>query len=190
MELSLLLFLVILNSNDHDAQFNHQRNTCYSANVHGSMSYDKGERNTISYRFKLDKIHNTSEILSAKIQFTIKVASHGFNYVIYIKAIKMADTSSFNLIKCDFKDNSLRTMSKVSWHGPHPATNVGDSIETPDISSIIKEVVSIPKWSEGNYIDIVFYNDDLPDVDDTAGIYDSYPSMIPETAPKMIITLK
>ncbi|WP_143213112.1 hypothetical protein, partial [Acinetobacter baumannii] len=78
----------------------------------------------------------------------------------------------------------MRTTTQVPWNGPHPATTTGDVIETPDISSVIKEVVNMPGWNEGNYLDVVFFNDQLPDVDETAGKYDCEPSSPIETAPR------
>lgn len=145
-------------------------------------------RNTVSYRFKLDNIYNTLNILTAKLQVHIRSSASGFNYTIFIKAIKMADTGNFDIVGCNFKNDSLRTTTQVSWDGPHLATNKGDIIETPDISSVIREVLRMPDWREGNYLDIVLFNDLLPERDTVSG-YKCFSHAVIEKEPRLVITL-
>ena len=39
---------------------------------------------------------------------------------------------------------------------PETSATVGDALNTPDISSIVREIVSLPDWTQGNPMTILF----------------------------------
>ena len=58
-----------------------------------------------------------------------------------------------------------RTAASVSW-APAALPAVGTTLDTPDIASLIQEVVNRPGWSENNRLTLMIYPDvylDLPD---------------------------
>ena len=51
--------------------------------------------------------------------------------------------------------NRTPTAAAVSW-SPEPSVNVHDELVTPDISSIVNEIVGMPGWNAGNSMGILF----------------------------------
>ena len=47
------------------------------------------------------------------------------------------------------------TAANVMWQ-PEASATVGDALNTPDISSIVREIVSLPDWTQGNPMTILF----------------------------------
>ena len=51
--------------------------------------------------------------------------------------------------------NRVPTAAAVSW-SPDPSVGVHDELMTPDISSVVNEIVGMPGWTAGNPLTILF----------------------------------
>ena len=51
--------------------------------------------------------------------------------------------------------NRVPTSSNVMWQ-PEPSVGVHDDLTTPDISVVVNEIISLPGWSPGNPMTILF----------------------------------
>ena len=52
-------------------------------------------------------------------------------------------------------ETCVPTASNVMWQ-PEPSVGVHDDLTTPDISVVVNEIVSLPGWSPGNPMTILF----------------------------------
>lgn len=57
------------------------------------------------------------------------------------------------------RSTNLRTRAQVLWTGI-PATTDGVDFDTPDISLVIQEIVSLPDWVEGNALTLFLGDED------------------------------
>lgn len=113
------------------------------------------EAQWVGVRFAGVEIPQGATVTNAYIQFTADENQSGTsNIVIYGEASDNAltFTSSNNNIS-----SRTRTANTVSWSVPSWSTDAsGANEQTPDISSIIGEIISRSGWSMGNAITILF----------------------------------
>jgi len=109
-------------------------------------------------RFLNVAIPKSATILTAHLHVTPSV--NGSEADIYCKIIgdKEANAATFTLIAdyqarrgtaCGGANNDLRTVEETSWHWPSSITQDVE-IESPDITTVIQELVNQAAWASGN----------------------------------------
>ncbi len=113
------------------------------------LTFD-GSNQTVGIRFGAIPIPNGATILAASIQFTVdETPSDPTALVIQGESIDSAATFT----SVDFSISSRpRTSASVPWNpAPWPTTGAaGPDQQTPDLSTIVQEIVSRPGWAAGN----------------------------------------
>jgi hypothetical protein len=122
------------------------------------MPYDPGSGKAIqkiAIRYPSITTSKTT-IQNATIKMHIKQTGSG-NVVIKISGEKQGDSSAFTTTSYDIT-NRTKTDSYVLWDIPNSA--VGEVLTTPDLSTIVQEIMDLPSWSSGNSICLIFERDD------------------------------
>ena len=118
------------------------------------LVYDKGDQ-TVGMRFNGVDIPREATVLNAYVQFrTDQTNSELTSLTIKGEAVDNAVT--FSDIKYNISSRPT-TLTGVSW-SPDPWLIVGEAgvaQQTPDISSIIQEIVNRPGWTIGNSLAII-----------------------------------
>ena len=110
---------------------------------------DKGAQ-IVGMRFNRLNLPRNATIRKAFIQFTCDESSRS-NTSLIIVAEKSASADRFKAESHDISSRN-RTVSEVAWQ-PAAWSKVGearDAQRTPDLSAMIREVVSLPDWKSGN----------------------------------------
>ena len=112
---------------------------------------DKGTQ-IVGMRFNKLDLPRNANIRKAFIQFTCDESSKPKTSLI-IAAEKSANASRFNADSHDISSRD-RTAAEIAWQ---PAAwskvrEAGNDQRTPDLSAMIREVVSLPDWKPGNSI--------------------------------------
>ncbi|GEM_PF-1230183 len=118
-------------------------------------SYNTAGNQTVGLRFAGLNIPQDVQITNAYLQFTVDEASAGASNLV-ISGHRSEDspaitTSSNNV------SNRIKTNSQVNW-SPADWNSVGASgsdQQTPDISSIIQEIVNLPAFSQSSAITLI-----------------------------------
>ena len=135
---------------------------------------------SVAYRWNSIEIPKEALIISAKISlYGRDYTGSSFTENIYVKGLH--DTGPFT--DRQELDSIPRTQSEVSWRPDTWGTSLGWH-ETPDISSIIQELVDEPSWDSGNTIAITISSFTMGVDQDKAII--AY-NQQPENAPKITI---
>ncbi len=164
--------------------------TMYQDSTDIELVYDGGTRQVVGIRFTGIAIEQgTTSITDAYIQFTVDENDSGTtNLVIYGQAADDTlefGTSNGNITSRAQTAASISWSSIPTWSG---AGTAGADQRTPDISSIISEIVQRPGWSANNSIVIMFEPDgscNSSTCQRTAESYDGTPA----EAPQLVITL-
>ena len=80
---------------------------------------------------------------------------------------------------------TAKTSAQVDWTVP-PFTSRGDSQDSPDISTVIQEIINLPGWVSGNALNIFWDDDDGRSDSGAFRAASSYDDT--EQAPQLIIT--
>jgi hypothetical protein len=119
------------------------------------LVFDAGGNQIVGLRFNNLAIPPNSTITQAHVQFTVdEPKTESTSLTIDGEAVDHAATftrSNFNV------SSRPRTAASVSW-SPPPWTirgAAGADQQTPDITSIIQEIVARPAWSSGNSLVII-----------------------------------
>ena len=115
---------------------------------------DKGTQ-IVGMRFNKLDLPRNANIRKAFIQFTCDESSRPKTSLI-IAAEKSANASRFNADSHDISSRD-RTAAEIAWQ-PAAWSKVGEAgnaQRTPDLSAMIREVVSLPDWKPGNSIAFV-----------------------------------
>ena len=121
------------------------------------LGYDDGVYNTIGLRFTNIGIAKNSIISKARVQFVCKSARLGtLKQNIYGH---LSDNSPPFTTTPNFELTMRRkTISLVQWE----ISNIWfseDSYETPNVATIIQEVVNLENWQAGNALSLIFTRD-------------------------------
>lgn len=114
-----------------------------------------GSEAEVALRFQLN-IHQGEKIENARIKLIGGANDSTTDCNIDIHAEDVANASQ--LTNSTAFDNAIGnlTTAKVEWHGIEEFIYISGTHYTPDISSIIQEVVDNPSFAYGNYINIIF----------------------------------
>jgi len=118
------------------------------------MVQDRRYKQTIGLRFTGLAIPQGAKITKAYIQFKADEKQSG-ETILKIKAERKKSANAFKNKKYNISNRTM-TDASVTW-SPEPwlVGERGDKQKTPDISSVIQEVVSQKKWKKGRHIAII-----------------------------------
>ena len=123
----------------------------HSPSDYYNPSADNQDR-VVVFNFANVNIKQGATISNAKISFkkgtTSGSLASGQSDLFKIHAPLTDDSVWFN--------NPIDTGTKVDWTGLFAATN-NTTVESPDISSVIQEIVDIPTWKSGNSFQIALF---------------------------------
>ena len=102
---------------------------------------------TVGLRFQDITIPQSSTILKASIEFTAE-ESDGDTTSLTFRGQDIAVAPTFALTARDISTRTVTTAS-VDWN-PVQAWDASDTYQTPDLSSVIQEIVDRGDWSAGN----------------------------------------
>jgi type IV pilus assembly protein PilY1 len=121
------------------------------------MPYDpNGFPQTIAIRYP-DITTSKTSIQFASISMHIKqIPADTGDVVIKISGEKQANSSAFSTTSHDIT-NRTKTTNSVLWNIPNGA--VGEVLATPDLSTIVQEIMDSTLWSSGNPICFIFERD-------------------------------
>jgi len=116
---------------------------------------DKHGNQTVGIRFVGLSIPHGATIANAYLQFQVDETSTA-PASLTIEGQAIGDAPTFTSSAWDISSRS-RTTAAVSW-SPAPWTTVGEAgpnQRTPDLSSIVQEIVNGPDWSSGNALVVI-----------------------------------
>ena len=117
---------------------------------------EDGDLQIVGLHFKNLPINQNSIISQAYIQFQTDEISVG-NCDLQIFGEAVANANSFTTTFFDIS-NRMKTDTTVSWMPPNwqilNQADVGQ--RTPDLTSILEELVNQPNWSSGNNVNFIF----------------------------------
>jgi hypothetical protein len=113
---------------------------------------------SFAIRFRNVPVESGETIVSARIQLHASFTSTTESPQTKIYAEK-DNAPALITSYSDYFSRPLTTES-VTWN--IPSTIAGESYNTPDISSVIQEVVDLPGWSSGDDINILFHGVEPP----------------------------
>jgi|GEM_PF-419147 len=128
-----------------------------------------GNETTIGTRFQGVEIPPGAKISNAYIEFTVQAhpsSAEGAKIALEIRGDASSNAAVFKNGEQNIGDRDL-TEASVIWNDPAVADGdwiVNDIKRTPDISSIIQEIVNLSKWRRGNAIALTIKYDDSPGV--------------------------
>ncbi len=117
------------------------------------LVFDKGDQ-TVGMRFNV-LIPQAATITNAYVQFKVDEVNSGATFLT-IEGEDIDDAVTFSTSKRNISSRP-RTTAAVSW-SPPPWTTKGEAgpdQRSPDISSVIQEIVTRPGWSSGNSLVII-----------------------------------
>ncbi len=119
------------------------------------LVFDKSTEQTVGIRFTGVSVPNGATILNASIQFeTDEVSTDPTSLVIEGEAID--DAVTFRNVSRNITDR-VRTGQSIAWD-PAPWNTrgvAGPDQQTPDLSSIIQEIINRPGWAAGNAVVVI-----------------------------------
>ncbi len=140
------------------------------------LTFDNGEHQTIGLRFNDLNIPAGATILNAYVQFQADEAdSTPTSLTIQGQA---ADNATTFLAQLHDLTDRPRTTAAVPW-SPAPWTRVGEAgidQQTPDVSSIVQEIVDRPGWSANNSLVLIVTGTG----ERVAESYDGLPGAVPK----------
>ncbi len=114
---------------------------------------EDGGTQIIGMRFTNVKIPKNTTIVEAYLDFTAKDASSGATSLT-IEGEKVADAGTFTSTSNDLSSTSRpRTSASVSW--APSAWVASEKYESPDLKSIIQEIVNQTNWDGGNALNLI-----------------------------------
>ena len=154
------------------------------------LVYDGGTRQVVGFRFQnINIAQGATSISNAYIQFSVDEDDSGTTNVI-IYGEDADDTATFTTTSGDITSRTTTSAQELwsgipAWSG---AGTAGADQRTPDISSIISEIVQRPGWTAGNSIVIIIEPGagcNSSACQRTAESFDGEPTQ----APRLVITL-
>lgn len=139
-----------INANNNDSSSINSLNFYVNTTIIG---YD-GSRYQAGLRYTNVTIPKNSTINSATIDVKAQGNSNSRTCVIY--AVASDNTAVWD--SSNRPDNASRTTASVSWSVPTFST--GTTYTTPDIKSVIQEVVNRAGWSSGNALSVLIITAD------------------------------
>jgi len=140
-----------------------------------------------SFRFTNVTIPPGAVITSAKITFTGSGA-WGYSHAIDYKFIGVDEDNTGAQTTSPIDDARTRThtTAEVDWHATVGYANRYDTVDSPELKTIIQEIIDRANWASGNALGIYLFNHSST-VDVAYFDWDYY-SSYPNTAPLLTIT--
>jgi hypothetical protein len=124
----------------------------------GSESGSNLEWQACGVQYNMLGIPQGSTIISAKLTFQCKGTGHtyaGASNDFRIIAEAIDDAAAFTTTDFDITSRD-RTSATAAWNPPYP-TSGGDIVDTPDLKSLIQEVVGRTGWSDDNRLTLMIF---------------------------------
>ncbi|MDO6461387.1 PilC/PilY family type IV pilus protein [Granulosicoccaceae sp. 1_MG-2023] len=116
------------------------------------LGHDGSLENSSGLRFRDITVPQGATITGATLEMTAR-QEHDNNISVTISAHNTADAGAFSAV--DYYLDSLdRTSASVDWYNL-AAVEEGDGLVSPDISSVIQELVNKSDWENGNSISLL-----------------------------------
>ncbi len=121
----------------------------YSDSSDLELSYDSGYLGSqrVGMRFRDLAIPRGATITSARIAFETDETDSG-SAALLLRAQAIDDAPAFSSVDFDLSSRSTTT-AEVTWNPPSWPT-LGEKRQTPDLSTLVQEVVDRPGWQSGN----------------------------------------
>jgi len=121
---------------------------------------DGGDEQYVGLRFNGINVPQGAVISNAYLRFRCDEADAASSQLnIYFKAQDANNPGTFTNADYNISNRTLTT-AQVTWaDGTVPGWSVNNLYDTPDLSSIIQEVVDRPGWNSGNSMVIVIWSD-------------------------------
>ena len=139
---------------------------------------DAYDRQSIGFIFRDMDIPKDANIISARIDFTIEYKQGGRRRNPYRRDLNVKIEGELNSTILDFDDQDIssrtKTSSSVSWQITD-SPNAGGTLESPDVSSLIQEMVNQADWdADSDAALFIDYDDsDTPNAKREFSSYDS-----------------
>ncbi|GJL79850.1 MAG: hypothetical protein NPINA01_28390 [Nitrospinaceae bacterium] len=120
------------------------------------MTFDAGDNQTIGLRFNGVSVPGCSTITNAYVQFQAD-ESHSGTTSLTVRGQAAANAATFTSASNNITDRPL-TGASVGWPGVPSWTSVGEAgldQRTPDIASVIQEIINLPGWVSGNSLAVI-----------------------------------
>ncbi len=130
--------------------FIYQNTGTLDLTLDGQSGSPLGEQ-VVGLRFAGVQVPNAADIIAADIQFTAAGVSNVDPCALTIKAQAANNAPTFNLVPFGVSART-RTVGAATW-SPAPWTGINDAgaaQRTPDLASLVEEVVARPGWTPGN----------------------------------------
>jgi hypothetical protein len=115
------------------------------------LATDGGDAQIIGMRFSNILVDPGETVSSASIQFTSDGSSSD-TVSLKIEGEKIADSPFFTETDSNFSSRT-RTTANVSWSPPDwAADTAGAEQKTPDLATIVQEIIDLPGWASGNHM--------------------------------------
>jgi len=120
------------------------------------LAEDGSDEQEIGLRFQNVAIPQGATILSANIQFTTDDDDIDLDTSLIIHGQDIDSASTFTSVDFDISSRA-KTTTNIPWLPPGWNTfgESGPAQLTPDISSVLQEIISRPGWSSGNSLAII-----------------------------------
>ncbi|WP_424365947.1 hypothetical protein, partial [Maribacter sp.] len=115
------------------------------------LTSDGGTNQLVGLRFRNINVPQGATIVSADIQFTVDETDSGSTSVV-IRGQDANDPGNFSNSDDDISDRTL-TSASVAWNNIPAWNSVGQSgvdQQTPNLGTIVQEIVNRGGWSSGN----------------------------------------
>jgi tartrate-resistant acid phosphatase type 5 len=117
------------------------------------LGADNGLEQWVGMRFAHIAIPQGAYVIGARIRFTVEdTGSEPTSVTFWGQAAD--DAPAFTTMDFDISSRS-RTAAQVAWDAIPPWMLVGNIRESPDLSTIVQEIVDRPSWVDGNALTIV-----------------------------------
>ena len=143
-----ITFTKRVNSGNDDAEERISNGDISRGSSDLELGRDGSRDQIVGMRFTNVIVPSGATITNAYIEFTVDETDSGTaNFTIYGEDAN--DPPNFSSSDDDISDRT-QTSASVSWNNVPNWTSVGATHQTPDISSIIQEIVDRGGWSSGN----------------------------------------
>ncbi len=145
-----------VNDNDDDAEERTSNGSITLTSSDLELVKDGSSNQAVGIRFRDIDIPPSSVVINAYIQFTVDEEDSG-TANITIQGQDHDDASAFGSSTNNITSRST-TSASVAWN-PVPWTTVGEAgidQQTPDLSTIVQEVIDRPGWSANNSMVFIF----------------------------------
>ena len=142
-------------SSDDAEEYVSNASVTVTGNNYG-MAYDDSQQQIVGVRFQNVAVPLGATILSAELEFVAKESDSDTGFTLRIQGEDADDAPTFASTNASVSDGS-RTGALVDWAGPD-AWTTNNTYVTPDISTLVKEIVDRPGWTSGNSMAFTIVN--------------------------------